>query len=61
MSLLFQIERAIRRYGIAASTFGRAAVGDPRLVFELRRGREVRPATKEKVLAYISKIEKENC
>jgi hypothetical protein len=40
MSLLLEIERYLRRNGIAESTFGRRAVNDPRLVRDMRRGRE---------------------
>ncbi|MGK6324566.1 hypothetical protein ACMGDM_15990 [Sphingomonas sp. DT-51] len=39
MSLLVEIERYLRRTGLAATTFGRRAVNDPRLVGDLRRGR----------------------
>lgn len=37
--LLMVIERYLRETGMAATTFGRAAVRDPRLVHDLRRGR----------------------
>ncbi|MFN3387558.1 MAG: hypothetical protein ACK40O_01400 [Allosphingosinicella sp.] len=43
MHLLRRIERHLRRRGMAPSTFGRKATGDPRLVRDLRRGREAGP------------------
>jgi hypothetical protein len=36
--------------------FGRDAVHDPRLVFDLRRGRELRPQTAARVLAYVDRL-----
>ena len=40
--LIREIERFLRRTGLAATTFGRLAAADPRLVFDLRNGREPR-------------------
>jgi len=40
MSTLRHIEVFLRRTGMAPTRFGREAVRDPRLVFDLRRGRE---------------------
>lgn len=37
-----RIERFLRANPISATRFGRDAVGDPRLVADLRRGREPR-------------------
>ncbi len=39
MSLLLEIERYLRRTGVAPTTFGRRTVNDPRLVHDLRGGR----------------------
>ena len=39
MTLLYRIERHIRRHGTPPTTIGRLAVGDPKFVFDLRRGR----------------------
>lgn len=39
MSLLSQIDSYLRRTGTPASTFGRRAVNDPRLVRDMRAGR----------------------
>jgi hypothetical protein len=40
MSTLRSIELFLRRTGMPPSVFGRQAVRDPRLVFDLRKGRE---------------------
>ena len=56
MSLLWSIERYLRESGIAASRFGRDAMGDPGFVTWLRRGREPRAATVEKVTAYLLSV-----
>jgi hypothetical protein len=51
--LLNYIEKQLRDSGVSPARFGRAAVGDPSFVFELRRGRDPRPQTATKVMAYI--------
>lgn len=53
-TLLTEIERCLRRRNISASRFGREAARDPRFVFDLRRGREPRPRTAERVLTFIA-------
>lgn len=40
MSTLRSVEQFLRKTGMAPTRFGRAAVRDPRLVFDMRRGRE---------------------
>jgi hypothetical protein len=40
MTLLRHIEKFLRESGMAPTRFGRDAVRDPRLVFDLRNGRE---------------------
>jgi hypothetical protein len=57
MSLLLIVERHLRRSAKAPSRFGRDVAGDPRFVFDLRRGREPRAATRKKVLAFIANSE----
>lgn len=54
MSLLMTVERHLRRSTIAPSRFGREVAGDPRFVFDLRRGREPRAKTMARVLAFIA-------
>ena len=51
--LLWEIEKFLRSSKIAPTRFGRDAVGDPRFVFDLRRGREPRAGTVKRVRAYL--------
>ena len=44
----------VRHPSMARTTFGRLAASDARLVEEMRRGREVRPATAAKVRAFMA-------
>ena len=53
-NLLSKVERCLRRRKITASRFGRMAAGDPKFVFDLRRGREPRPRTTQRILAFIA-------
>ena len=60
MNLLVMIERHLRRRAVPPSRFGREATGDPRFVFDLRRGREPRPHMAAKVLGFIANMEAES-
>ena len=53
MNLLREIEKFLRRNDTPPTRFGREVVGDPRFVFDLRNGRDPRPATVQRVLAYL--------
>ncbi len=53
MELLPRIERHLRRTKMRPAEFGRAAVRDPRFVFDLRLGREPRPVTLRRVHAWL--------
>lgn len=53
-SLLREVERCLRKQNITASRFGREVASDPRLVFDMRRGREPRPVTAARVMAFIA-------
>jgi hypothetical protein len=53
MHLLRTIEIHLRQTGIPPTRFGREAVRDPRLVHDMKRGREPGPAMTARVLAYI--------
>ena len=53
MHLLREVERFLRQNGTPPTHFGREAMGDPRFVFDLRDGRDPRPRTVERVLAYL--------
>jgi hypothetical protein len=50
---LDQIERFLRLSGMSASAFGWEAVKDRLFVFDLRKGRECRMATRRKVITWI--------
>jgi hypothetical protein len=51
--LLREVEKFLNRSQTAPTRFGRDAVGDPRFVFDLRRGREPRPATVQRVRTFL--------
>jgi 2,4-dienoyl-CoA reductase-like NADH-dependent reductase (Old Yellow Enzyme family) len=57
MNLLLRIERHLRRSRISATRFGREAMGDPRFVRDLRNGREPRPQTVKRALAWLDRAE----
>lgn len=54
MSLLIDIDRFLRQTGMPPTSFGRAAVNDPRFVFDLRRGREPGSKIRARTRAYIA-------
>lgn len=51
MSLLRDVERYLRETGMAPTRFGRDVAGDPRLVLDMRNGREPRPKTAARIMA----------
>ena len=53
--LLTKIESHIRRNNVSPTRFGREAAHDPRLVFDLRRGREPRDALTARVLGFMAR------
>lgn len=53
MHLLREVEKFLRISAIPPTRFGRQAMGDPRFVFDLRNGREPRPDTINRVLAFL--------
>ena len=58
MNLQRRIEHFLKRSGVAPTRFGRDAVRDPRLVFDMRRGREPRPTTRRRLIAYLEEQER---
>ncbi len=54
MTLLVEIDRYLRVTGMPATKFGRLAVGDPRLVGDLRRGRMPRDKMVAQVEAFMA-------
>jgi 2,4-dienoyl-CoA reductase-like NADH-dependent reductase (Old Yellow Enzyme family) len=55
--LLRRIEKVIRRSGISPTHFGRTCLRDPRLVFDLRRGREPTVRTERRIEAFLIQCE----
>ena len=55
--MLLRIERHLRLHRMPPSRFGREALGDPCLVFDLWNGRELRPQTAARVRAYLERAE----
>lgn len=53
MNLLRRIELYLRASAMPPTRFGRETVSDPRFVFDLRRGREPRPETEQRVRAWL--------
>lgn len=54
--LLSDIEAFLAGTGMAASRFGMMALGDPRFVRDLRDGREVKRATRAKVIEFMAAV-----
>ena len=57
MQLQRRIEIYLRRSGTTATRFGREVLGDPRFVFDLRKGRELRSPTAARVSAWLDRQE----
>jgi tRNA-dihydrouridine synthase len=53
MTLFRAIELLLEQQGMSASRIGREAIGDPGLVRDLRRGRELRPQTRARLVSYL--------
>jgi hypothetical protein len=51
--LLRDVEKFLKNSNTPAAKFGREAMGDPRFVFDLRKGREPRPRTVERIRAFL--------
>lgn len=51
--LLYEVEKFLRQTQTAPTRFGRDVIGDPRFVFDLRRGREPRVETIRRVRAFL--------
>ncbi|GGB20599.1 hypothetical protein GCM10011380_07730 [Sphingomonas metalli] len=54
MCLLYRIERYRAATAMPATTFGRRAVNDPRLVLDMRRGRVPGPSMIQRVEAFMA-------
>ena len=54
MGINLQIERFLKEEGMAATKFGRLAAKDPRLVLDMRNGREIRPSMAARLTAFMT-------
>lgn len=55
-SLIEDVENYLTQTGMNATRFGKVVMNDPNFVFELRKGRDFRFSTAERVREYISQI-----
>jgi hypothetical protein len=54
MTMLRTVEAFLRETGMAPTRFGRNAVRDPRIVFDMRNGREPTPRMCRRLSHYIA-------
>ena len=54
MTLLRRIENFMAETGVPATRIGREAVGDPRLVRDIRNGRQIGPEVAARLDAYLA-------
>lgn len=57
MSLLIEIDRYLRTTAMPVTRFGRLTVNDPRLVGDLRRGRQVGPKIATRVRTFMKETQ----
>ena len=55
MDIRRRIEQYLRRTRTPPTRFGREVLGDPRFVFDLREGRELRAETAARVTAWLNR------
>lgn len=55
MNIGRDIEIFLRQNDMPPTKFGRLVAGDPRLVFDIRLGRELRPPLAERVRAFMQR------
>ena len=58
MQLMRRIQLFLQRAEMAPTRFGREAVGDPRLISDLRNGRELRETTAARIHAWLDAQER---
>ena len=58
-ALLVEVERFLKKTGMAPTSFGGQALGDPSLVNNLRNGRELRYRTLMKVKSFMASVPRE--
>lgn len=57
MSLMIEVDRFLRRTGMPPTKFGRLAINDPRLVGDMRRGRQLGPYNVHRVRDAIARLQ----
>ena len=55
--ILLEVERWIRQHNMSASRFGRLAASDPRLISDLRKGRDPSSRTIARIRAFMASTE----
>jgi 2,4-dienoyl-CoA reductase-like NADH-dependent reductase (Old Yellow Enzyme family) len=60
MGINLQVERFLRNEGMAATKFGRLAAKDPRLVLDMRNGREIRPSMEKRLVQFMAKYQQQS-
>jgi len=58
MRLMRRIEKYMKREDMKPTRFGREAVGDPRLISDIRNGRELRDSTIARIQAWLDEQER---
>ena len=61
MHLMRRIERFLKQEHMAPTRFGREAVGDPRLISDIKNGRELRDATIARIQAWLDEQDRKSC
>lgn len=59
MHLMRRIQLFLKRADMAPTRFGREAVGDPRLVQDMKNGRELRETTAARIHAWLDAQEQQ--
>lgn len=54
MDILAIVLEFLRQTGLPETLFGRLAINDPRLVRDMRQGRDPRPTTRARILRFIT-------
>lgn len=52
--MLLKISEFLKRNKMPESTFGRLAIGDPRLVGDIKKGRQLRPVTAMRISTFMA-------
>ena len=61
MQLIRRIERFLAKADMKPTRFGRETVGDPRLISDIKNGRELRDATIARIQAWLDEQDGKPC